>query len=490
MARQLNLYNTALRGKVPFVLLREQAGMYCCGPTVYNYAHIGNLRTYIFEDVLKRTLKYFGYSVKHVMNITDVGHLTSDADTGDDKMENGALRDGKNVWELAEFYTQAFRRDLADLNICEPDIWTKATDNIPAMIRMVEELEKKGFTYTTSDGIYFDTAKFPTYADFAGIDVKNLQAGSRVDMGEKRSVTDFALWKFSPVDKKRQMEWDSPWGKGFPGWHIECSAMSLAYLPQPIDIHCGGMDHIRVHHTNEIAQAEASTGKPYVRYWLHGEFLVIDKGKMAKSGGNFVTLDTVKKQGLQPLAYRMFCFSAHYRSPLMFAWEGLKSAEQGLNNLKKLVAAETKKKAGTVVVSPENVNSLIAPFEDALCDDCNMPVALACVWNLLKDLKATAEEKYAAIEKIDSILGLDLFTGNSCEAFVNNIDIGDVCLKIIGSSDPGTQAVEQVVVMVRERKEAKMIKNFSKADEIRMKLKGMGVEIKDLSGGVIECSFK
>jgi cysteinyl-tRNA synthetase len=277
MKKEFHIYNTATRSKELFTPLHDIVGMYCCGPTVYNYAHIGNLRTYIFEDVLKRALFSLGYKVKHVINITDVGHLVSDADTGEDKMEKGAKREGKSVWDIAAFYTQKFMENIRDLNIQAPDLFPKATGHIPQMIAMVQELERKGLTYRTNDGIYFDAMKFPAYAGFARLDPASIRAGERVDMGDKRSPTDFALWKFSPSGAQRQMEWKSPWGVGFPGWHIECSAMALAYLPQPIEIHCGGTDHVRIHHTNEIAQAEGATGKQFVRYWLHGEFLVIDK---------------------------------------------------------------------------------------------------------------------------------------------------------------------------------------------------------------------
>jgi len=484
VTNQLLLYNTASREKEPFSPLHERVGLYCCGPTVYNYAHIGNLRTYIFEDVLKKTLVLSGYRVNHVMNITDVGHLTSDADSGDDKMEKGAAREGKTVWEIAQHYTRAFKLDLADLNIQEPDEWPKATDHIPQMIAMIRQLEAGGYTYATGDGIYFDTAKFPAYPDFARLDVENLQAGRRVAMGEKRAVTDFALWKFSPADKQRQMEWDSPWGKGFPGWHLECSAMSLMYLPQPIDIHCGGMDHVRVHHTNEIAQAQAATGNLYVRYWLHGEFLTVDKGKMAKSGENFVTLDTVKKRGIDPLSYRMFCFSAHYRTPLMFSWEGLSSAQQGLLNLKKLITAETKKPAKAV---DENaVSAALGQFINALCDDLNMAVAVAALWALLRDTSLTAEVKYAALERADTVLSLNLFS--SVESKSVSIDMKAPLpeqLSIAGFVVPSSHN-ERISTLLFERQTAKQNKNYTRADQIRDELKAIGLSLKDLPGGKVE----
>src|SRR3989339_465716 len=259
----LTIYNTLTRQKQEFKPLKKnKAGLYTCGPTVYNYAHIGNLRTYVFEDILRRTLKYHGYDVTHVMNITDVGHLTDDADSGEDKMEKGAAREGKTAWEIAKFYTNAFKKDLKDLNIISPTKFTKATENIKEQIDLIKTLEKKGFAYKTTDGIYFDTSKLPDYGKLANLKNQELKAGARVEMGEKKNITDFALWKFSPADQKRQMERLSPWGKGFPGWHIERSAMSAKYLGQPFDIHCGGIDHVPVHHTNEIAQSEAANDKP------------------------------------------------------------------------------------------------------------------------------------------------------------------------------------------------------------------------------------
>jgi cysteinyl-tRNA synthetase len=490
MDKKLHLYNTASREKELFEPLHEEVGMYCCGPTVYNYAHIGNLRSYIFEDVVKRLLQSLGYKVKHVMNITDVGHLTSDADTGDDKMEKGAAREGKSVWDIAAFYADVFKRNMRDLNMSEPSLWVKATDHLPQMIEMIRELERKGFTYKTGDGIYFDTGKFPSYGDFARLDIENLQAGSRVDMGDKRRVTDFALWKFSPKDKKRQMEWDSPWGRGFPGWHIECSAMSLAYLPQPIDIHCGGQDHVRVHHTNEIAQAEAATGKPFVKYWLHGEFLIIDKGKMAKSGEGFVTLDSVKKEGIAPLAYRMFCYTAHYRSPLMFSWDGLRAAAQGLANMKKLIASETQKPSAEAPAGEDAVDRLLGPFWDALCDDCNMPLAMGALWNLLHDKTVPATDKYRAIERADAMLALDLLTPDESQSVTREIDGEGVRVRLVAGSEVDVETTQRIVALVKERKDARKDKKFARADEIRMQLNEMRIEVKDLPGGIVECMMK
>ena len=287
---KLYLYNSLSRSKEVFEpLFEDYVGLYTCGPTVYNFAHIGNLRTYIFEDILKRVLLYNGYQVKHVMNITDVGHLTGDRDMGEDKMEKGAAREGKTAWDIAEFYTQAFKKDISRLNAIDPDIWCRATDSIPEQIELVRTLEEKGYTYKIHDGIYFDTSKFEGYAKLSHQNLDALQEGARVEKNpEKRNSTDFALWKFSPQDQQRQMEWDSPWGMGFPGWHIECSSMSMKYLGEHLDIHCGGTDHVDVHHTNEIAQSEAATGKKFFNFWIHGAFLNIQGGKkMAKSSRQF-----------------------------------------------------------------------------------------------------------------------------------------------------------------------------------------------------------
>ena len=293
----LYLYNTLTRRIEEFKSIKKNnVGLYTCGPTVYNFAHIGNLRTYVFEDILKRALAYNDYKVKHVMNITDVGHLTDDADEGEDKMEKGSAREGKTAWELAEFYTHAFRLDMEQLNIIKPSIWCRATDHIKEQINLIKKLEKKGFTYATSDGIYFDTSKLKDYGKLANLQNQELRAGVRVDVGDKRSTTDFALWKFSPKLQKRQMEWKSPWGVGFPGWHIECSAMAMKYLGETFDIHCGGVDHIPVHHTNEIAQSEAAYDSSLANFWMHGEFLLMGNDKMAKSGDNFVTLQTLKEK--------------------------------------------------------------------------------------------------------------------------------------------------------------------------------------------------
>jgi cysteinyl-tRNA synthetase len=487
MSKDFFIYNTASRSKEKFNSIHDIVGMYCCGPTVYNYAHIGNLRTYIFEDVLKRALLSLGHRVKHVINITDVGHLVSDADTGEDKMERGAKREGKSVWDIAAFYTRKFMENIRDLNVLAPDLFPKATDHIPQMIAMVRELERKGFTYKTGDGVYYDTTKFPAYAAFARLDPASIRAGERVDMGGKRSPMDFALWKFSPAGAKRQMEWESPWGRGFPGWHIECSAMALAHLPQPVEIHCGGTDHVRVHHTNEIAQAEGATGRPFVRYWLHGEFLVIDKGKMAKSGENFVTLDMVKQTGIEPLAYRLFCFGAHYRSPLLFTWDWLSGAERSLRNLRKYFTAGSNDHKTNP--DQKKVQAALEPFYSAVYDDLNMPRAVAALWEIARNIDLSNADRREAACRADEILGLDLLkpaeTGK-VESFAG--EKGNAIK--LASKRALTETEKQTVVdKVRQRQAARAAKDWGAADALRKELSALGATVKDLPNGTVEVTI-
>jgi cysteinyl-tRNA synthetase len=472
----LSLFNTAGRQKMEFVPMNpdgKTVGMYTCGPTVYNYAHIGNLRTYVFEDILKRTLQFNGYNVKHVMNITDVGHLTDDADDGEDKMEKGASREGKSVWDISKMYTQAFKDDLKALNIIEPTVWCKATDHISHQIELVKRLEEKGYTYQLEDGIYFDTSKFPKYADFANIQVDNIRAGARIEMIEgKKNPTDFALWKFSPkVGPRRQMEWDSPWGVGFPGWHIECSAMSMHYLGEQFDIHCGGIDHIPVHHTNEIAQVEAVTGKPWVRFWLHGEFLLVAKndneeeaGRMGKSEGNFLTLKVLQKKGFKPLEYRYFLLNAHYRHPLVFTEKAMTSAKNGFKNLVKKMVELKKQAQQNVEVNQENIKENLNLFTEAINDDLNTPRTLAVVWKTIDDKQLTTEEKVALLEKFDEVLGLDL--ANAKEESDHNNDIP-----------------EEVLSLIQKRQEARQNKQWADADELRKQIHDLGYEVLDSKTG-------
>ena len=426
--------------------------MYTCGPTVYNYAHIGNLRTYVFEDVLRRVLEFNGYRVRHVMNITDVGHLVSDADTGEDKMELGSRRTGKSAWEIADYYTRAFKDDLACLNILGPTIWCRATDHIPEQIEMIRCIEAKGFTYRTSDGIYFDTSKLPGYGTLARLDIEGLRAGMRVELAEKRNSTDFALWKFSPPDQKRQMEWESPWGVGFPGWHIECSAMSVKYLGTFFDIHCGGEDHVPVHHTNEIAQTEACHGTRLANFWMHGYFLLFEHAKMAKSAGDFLRMETLVELGYDPLAYRYFCMGAHYRAKLSFSWEALDAATTALQRLR--TAAYEWGPPGKA--APGYVNR----FKEQINDDLNMPRAVALAWELVKsDLPAPA--KKATLLQFDRVFGLRLAEWQPAEEVV-----------------PG-----EIMALVDQREKARAEKRWKDADALREQVKQVGYEIEDTPTG-------
>lgn len=457
--RDIYLFDTYSRSLRKFEPLQagetsrsSQVALYTCGPTVYDYAHLGNLRTYIFEDLLRRTLEFNGYAVKQVMNITDVGHLVSDADTGEDKMEKGSRRTGKSAWEIAEFYTQAFRTDLQRLNIQEPHIWCRATDHIQEQIDLVRCIEAKGFTYRTSDGIYFDTSRLPEYGHLARLDIEGLQAGTRIDMGEKRHPTDFALWKFSPPDQQRQMEWQSPWGKGFPGWHIECSAMSAKYLGTFFDIHCGGEDHIPIHHTNEIAQTQACYGTRLANFWMHGYFLQLDSERMAKSSGGFLRVQTLIERGIDPLAYRYYCLGALYRSKLNFNWESLESTATALDRLRL---------ASYDWGPPGQVDEDYADrFQGYINDDLNLPRALALTWDMVKSDLPDSTKK-ATLLLFDRVLGLGL------EGW-----------------QPAHETIpEDILNLVAQRQQARSEKRWELADEIRDTIKRRGFEIEDTPEG-------
>ncbi len=458
----VKLYNTLSRTKEIFKPIRaREVGLYTCGPTVYNYAHIGNLRTYLFEDILKRTLVYNGYTVKHVMNITDVGHLTGDRDMGEDKLEKGAQREGKTAWEIAAYYTRAFQKDIERLNILDPTIWCKATDTIPEQIALIRTLEEKGFTYHTRDGIYFDTARFPDYTRLSHQNLDALQEGARVEKNpEKRNATDFALWKFSPEGVQRQMEWDSPWGVGFPGWHIECSAMSMKYLRDQLDIHCGGTDHIDVHHTNEIAQSEAATGKPFFNFWMHGAFLIIAGGKkMAKSEGNFLTLENAfVNQAIDPLAYRFAAFLTHYRKPMEYSADAIEGARNGLQHLRNQVRT-LQEKAGDIAAQGTGNAEFRAKFMTEINDDLNMPRAMAVVQELLKsDLDASV--KLATLYDFDNVLGFDL-----------------------AQVDQEEKLPEDIQRMADERLQARADKNWALSDELRDAIQDRGYLVQDTPQG-------
>jgi cysteinyl-tRNA synthetase len=474
MTPTLSLYNTASRKQEPFEPLHPGVvNVYCCGPTVYHFAHIGNLRTYVFEDLLRRTLDYAGFRSNHIVNITDVGHLTSDADTGEDKMEKGAAREGKSVWEIADYYTLAFMKDWERLNLVPPSRWTKATDHIPEQIELVKALEEKGFTYVVEgDGIYFDTSKFPRYGDFAGLDIQGLQAGARVAAVEgKRNATDFSLWKFSPRDKQRAMEWDSPWGKGFPGWHIECSAMAMKHLGATLDIHCGGTDHIRVHHTNEIAQSEAATGKPFARYWLHGGWLLEAPsedgpdgargggGKMSKSSGEFVTLDVLLQKGYGAMDYRYFCLTAHYRSYLNFSYAGLDTARDSLRNLRKRTDPLIGKASA---IASDTAKAWQKRFLEAVYDDLGFPQALAVLHQMVKDPDLLEGEKAALVRDFDRLLGLKLTEADE---------------------KPAQSLPDELAALLEERKAARKAKDWKRSDEIRGLFRAKGFAVKDNPDG-------
>jgi cysteinyl-tRNA synthetase len=454
----LKLFNTLTRKKEDFKPIKDkEVLMYSCGPTVYWFQHIGNLRTYIFSDLLKRVLAYEGFKVKHVMNVTDVGHLTSDADEGEDKIEKAAKKEGKRAEEIANYYWKVFREDFKKLNIIEPDIWCKATEHIKEQIELIKTLEKKGYTYETSDGIYFDTSKFKDYGKLALLKVEGLEAGKRIAVGEKRNKTDFALWKFSEKPGVRQQEWDpkkfgAGWKIGFPGWHIECSAMSSKYLGKQFDIHTGGEDHIPIHHTNEIAQSEAAFGKkPWVKFWLHGSFLTFKGEKVSKSKGGLYTVSELEEKRFKPLVYRYFCLTGHYRSQLEFSLENLESAKNSFNRLKNIVS-ELKDDGKTN-------KKYLDEFEGKIDNDLDIPGALSVMWNMLRDEDSIG--KYRTVTKMDEIFGLDL-------------------MKKEQSSIP-----REVLEMIRRRESARKVGDFKTADEIREEIrKKYGIIVEDSKEGL------
>jgi cysteinyl-tRNA synthetase len=390
------------------------------------------------------------------MNITDVGHLASDADTGEDKVEAGSRREGRPASEMALFYTEAFQGDLKELNIHPPNIWAKATGHIKEQLALIKQLEKNGYTYRTSDGVYFDTSKFSRYGQLARLNVAGQKEGARVTRNaEKKHPTDFALWKFSPGGAKRQMEWPSPWGIGFPGWHLECSAMSMKYLGKTIDIHTGGVDHIPVHHTNEIAQSEAATGRRFAHYWLHGEFLLINDGRMGKSKGNFITLNTLKEHGIHPLAYRYFVMQAHYRSKLNFTWDALKAAQRGLDSIWRRIDAEPDKRGRGMLKFEQK-------FDQAVNDDLNTAKALGVVSGLLK-AAAPWPDKYASLLRFDRVLGLNLKTDPMRSGH--------------------TEIPAYVLELARRRELARQIKDFHQSDRLRSEIERLGYRIEDAAAG-------
>ena len=448
----LNLFNTLTKQVEEFIpMKKDEVGFYSCGPTVYGFQHIGNYRSYVFADTLKRVLRYSGYNVTHVMNLTDVGHLTSQADTGEDKMEKAAKKEGKTAWEVAEYYTKDFWVAMDKIHNTRPDIVCKATDHIKEQIELVKILEKKGFTYKTSDGIYFNTSLLPDYGKLAGqhFDEKLSQARIEHDP-EKKNQSDFALWKFSPKGEKRQMEWESPWGVGFPGWHIECSAMSTKYLGQPFDIHTGGIDHIAIHHTNEIAQSEAAYNLPLAKYWLHNEFLLVDGQKMSKSLGNVYTYVDIEKMRFDMVALRYLYLTTHYRSKMNFTGKSLSAAQNALSSLQEKVATYGESKVGCAEYEEK--------FLSALNNDLDTPSAIAIMWDMVKSDKPGSAKK-ASLLKFDEVLGLGL-------ADIKKEQIPD-----------------DIQALAKKREDVRKAGNFSEADVIRKELLTKGYSVEDTPEG-------
>ncbi|GHT69464.1 cysteine--tRNA ligase [Spirochaetia bacterium] len=479
----LTLFNTLGR-EIQAFEPREagKVGFYGCGPTVYNYAHIGNLRAYVTHDILTRTLRRMGYEVTHVMNITDVGHLSGDNDEGDDKMVKSAEERGKSVLEVADFYTKAFFNDTERMNIIRPTVVCKATEHVGDMIALIKKIEANGFTYSAGGNLYFDISKFPSYGDLAllRLDEKKI---SRTEVDEnKRNPYDFVLWFTKSKFENQALVWDSPWGRGYPGWHIECSAMSGKYLGEQFDIHAGGIDHVPIHHTNEIAQSEAATGKkPWVKYWVHNEFLVLDKGKMSKSAGGFLTLQSLIDKGYDALDYRYFLLGGHYRSQLQFSWDsldGAKNARRSLTDrIKTLAEKANLSKTGPLpdgaavdgkapdAVYAGKAGTYLAAFDKALEDDLSTPRALAELWGLLRDAEVNPAEALPAAFDMDRVLGLNLVDAAQAKPAEDEA------------------LVQKIEALIAERAAAKKAKDFAKADGIRSSLKEKGIILEDSPTG-------
>ena len=463
----LKLFNTLGRKLEEFVpITNDRVGLYCCGPTVYNYAHIGNLRTYVFEDILRRVLERHGYEVKHVMNVTDVGHLTDDADEGEDKMVVGARERGMTVWEIAEHFTKAFFEDIKRLNIEMPTVTCRATEHIPEMQHLVERLEERGLTYEGGGNVYFSIDRFPRYGELALLDRQELKAGARIEVDSaKKNPHDFVLWFTQSKFEHQAMQWDSPWGRGYPGWHLECSAMSMKYLGEHFDIHTGGVDHINVHHTNEIAQSEGATGRKWVNYWLHGEFLVMPTGRMGKSEGNMVTLSTLTERGYDPLDYRSFLLGAHYRTQLSFSWEALDAARSArsslVEQLRGLADAAEGWSPDDDVALGKAASSARAEIDEAFDDDLNAPRALGTLRAFLKNDAVPPAERLAVALDADGVFGLRLR-----EAVTTREELAP-----------------ELAAMIAEREEARKEKDFARADALRDKLREAGVVVEDTPSG-------
>jgi cysteinyl-tRNA synthetase len=476
----LRLFNTLGRQIQPFESIKKgEAGFYGCGPTVYNYAHIGNLRAYVTHDILVRTLRRRGYVVTHVMNITDVGHLSGDNDSGEDKMVKSAEERGKSVLEIADFYTKAFFHDTERLNITPPTVVCKATGHVEDMIVLIKRIEANGFTYSAGGNLYFDITKFPAYRELALLDLdRRTEARTEVDEN-KRNIHDFVLWFTKSKFENQALTWDSPWGRGYPGWHIECSAMSIKYLGEQFDIHAGGIDHIPVHHTNEIAQSEAATGKhPWVKYWIHNEFLIQDKGKMSKSAGGFLSLQTLIDTGYDPLDYRYFLLGGHYRSQLQFSYEALDGARNARKSLRDRLSALADKVPGGPArpetgggTGPSDVRALavLSAFDKALDDDLSTPRALAELWGLLRNAEIPPGDVLSTVLIMDSVLGLDLAKEITQDKEVVPVE--------------NQETIAEIEALIAERSAAKKVKDFPKADGIRNILKERGILLEDSPTG-------
>jgi len=456
----MNIYNSLTRKLEVFKPLSPpKVGLYTCGPTVYDYEHIGHGRKYVNDDILRRTLQYLDYEVKHVQNVTDVGHLVSDGDEGEDKLEKGARKHGKTVWEVVEFFTKHFYDSMDLLNIKRPDVITKATEHIPAQIELVEQLMKKGYAYDTKEAVYFDVSKFINYGKLDHQRLEDKKAGVRkeVKMGEyKKNPADFALWfKRQGRFEDHIMHWDSPWGDGFPGWHIECSAMSMEYLGSTIDIHTGGVDHIPVHHPNEIAQSEAATGKPFVNYWLHHEMLLVDGQKMSKSLNNVYKVEDVVEKGFDPLDLRYLYLTTHYRKQQNFTWQALESAKSAREKLNKIVS--------TWDIPQIGCSQLEEDFVEAISDDLNMPQALSVLWETVNSDYPTGA-KHASVLRMNEVLGLNLNQVSSQKQQQDNVS-------------------KQIKKLVQEREDLRAKKDWESADKLRIRLRGLGYEIEDTDSG-------
>ncbi|MBO7243897.1 MAG: cysteine--tRNA ligase [Alphaproteobacteria bacterium] len=465
------LYNTKTREKEEFKPLNEKmVTMYCCGPTVYSYAHIGNLRTYIFEDLIANTLRLAGYKVKHVMNVTDVGHLTSDEDEGEDKMLVAAEKEKKSVMEIARHYEETFFRHTSELGLKRPTIICRATEHIEDMIKFVKSLEDKGFAYFSNGNVYFDTSKFEKYGCLSGQNREDLKHGARTEQDtNKRNASDFVLWFTSSKFENQILQWDSPWGRGYPGWHIECSAMSTKYLGERIDIHCGGIDHIPVHHENEIAQSEAHLGHEWVNFWIHMEFLNTKAGKMSKSTGGKTTIDSLREMGYLPMHYKYFTLTSHYRSSAVFSEEAMDGAKKAYENLCDYVATFKAKTKNTSLTAEEQaeVETLKNEFNAYLFDDIKTPLAISHMWGVAKDNKKSENVRLAYLLHVDNVLNLEL----------KNVE---------AKKEQAVEITPEIADLLEQRKEARATKNWAKSDEIRDKLAALGVGVKDLPNKEIE----